>query len=184
MSNKSWLTQERCENITFWLFVAFLVWTLFTIWFGLLVNPPGPADRVFIALAKPYYFEKSSVEDKEYEFRSSRSLWLSVPGVTNVIMAGEAKDTDLDVLEAPYICYLVIDGQTINVHSDEMTASQRTLYEDVLKQISAKVWKSKVSFATKCIAVWMALLVALVIFVSYLKKRFCWKFTVTISSAA
>lgn len=161
---------EACKRSTIVLCIIFALWTSFIVYFGLFDRPPGSTGRVFVTEAKAYYFEKSSLEDKEREFKWSESLWLSLPNVSDVGVAGEVPGTDLDVLESSYVCYATIDGQTIDIRSsDHLAATQRRLYEAAINQISANVWGNIVQHLIKWSALWLLLLVSLIGRFIYLK---------------
>lgn len=154
------------------IFVAFVLLTIHIGRFGLFNRPPGSLETLFITDAKPYYFEKSSLEEKAYKFKWSKEARLNLSNVTKVEVAGEAEGTDLDVLEVPYACFVTIDGERIDIRSvGQMNTRQYKLYANAIKQISANVWKGIVDRLVVELVLWAVLLAAFIGCFVYRRKH-------------
>lgn len=182
MNSKSVESHDPHWWLTFWLFVAFVACTLFSVEFALFDTPPGSIGKVFITEAEPYYFDKSSFEDKEYEFARSADLWLSLSNVSDVGMVGEVEGSDLDVLEAPYVYCVTIDGERMVLWL-EKTPKQNRLYHNAILQMSANAWNRRVELTIRILRIWARVSVVFIARLVYLRKRYGWHFAITIERA-
>lgn len=153
------------------LLIALAFHSLCFVYFDLFPTPPGRLSKsVFILDAKPYYFEKSSFEDKNYEFDSSsyKSLWLQAEGVSKITTADE---TGVWFEVGNAIRSIVIDGTTIYPERYQPDFAGRDLYERALNEVSALAWERRVASAVCSGIVWLALAGALIAWAVYLRKH-------------
>lgn len=163
MNNKRVSLASTCRKAAVFLLLVLILWTITILRFDLFDSPPGAYSEIFITQAKPYYFEKSTIKEKAQEFGWYEESWSALPNVDKVEMAGEAEGTDLDILEVPYVCFVEIDGERLDIRSPQhMRVSQYKLYADAINQISANAWHSRINLLVAKVVVWVLLLITCV----------------------
>lgn len=154
------------------LVLIFLFWSLFIVCFRSFVTPPGAISRLFIAEAKDYYFEKSTLASKNLEFRLFiyKDLWQSLPQVDAVVMTDEGEGADIDFGETPVVRYLVIDNLKVVASLHNSDVYQRNLFEEALDQVSAAEWKRTCERLVVDVFIWAALCAVLVVWLARLRR--------------
>lgn len=153
--------------------VTFALWSTYMIFLGFFVSPPGvDAELIFIFNAEPYYFEKSSLTEKALEYRSGiyKSLWLSLPDVTEAVTNYEIPNADIDIFESCEIRYITYRGKTIDPISYDLNPANQQLCEAALNEVSAAAWNHACRRLCANIVVWLYLGFALFSWRKYMKE--------------
>lgn len=164
------------KAVTVLLATVFVLLSLYLVDVKVFVRPPGlGGDAIFIGEAKTYYFEGSSVNDKDIKFSNPvyKDLWLSLPGVSNVLTADELPGADQDFDTGDIIHYITVDDQQVDRMSAKMSSSQQQLYENALNQVSAAAWERAKSDLAICAVIWACFGVVFVVWRAYLRKMQC-----------
>lgn len=166
---------SKWQKRAFTLLVVFLaLWAAYVFKFDIFLRPPGmETTDVFIGEAKPYYYEESSLLEKEFKFRPGvyRDLWLSVPGITEVATNYDIPEVDVDVLEGEEILRITYKGTTLDIPKRDQNLVQQQLYEEALNQVSAAAWERSYRRLIVDVAIWAAVAVAFAVWCAYIRKR-------------
>lgn len=158
--------------ISSFLGLTFIVWSFFVICYRVYVDTPAIGiGRVFIAEAKPYFFEKSTVAEKSLEFVSPayKKLWIGLSNVSEMVTSYETEGAEIDFLESDYIRYIVINGEKIDPYS-KMDSSHQKLFDDALVQVSAAEWDCLVALLIRDCFIWMCLASLSITWIVFLDK--------------
>lgn len=156
MTNNFAQSPKVRRRIAIILAAALILWTAFTVRFRLFITPPGETSPILITEARDYYFDKSSIASKEYEFELFvyKDLWLSLPNVTEIVTTDEIDGADIDFGVAPRICYATIDGQRIDTKTPKNSA-QQAIFEKTLKEVCAAEWERACRRVCADMVIWL-----------------------------
>lgn len=171
MNSRATQHSQLKKGIAVALAVFFALWTARIIRVDIFLNPPGAGTKnVFIGNAQAYYYDQSDVLDKISKYHKGfyKDLWLSVPGVSDVVTKHELDNADIDILEPDTIMYITVDDEPLSMDYLNMSTPHKRLLEETLDKVSSAAWQQTCRQLAADIVIWLYLTFALISWTVYL----------------